>query len=74
MVIAGSTLLLKTKTSSIDFLAAEKSSKMALFLLDQKVSALQKDKDGKIIICNKSKMVSGYKDKISELSSKVKKY
>ena len=35
---------------------------------------IKKDKDGKIIICNKSKMVSGYKDKISELSSKVKKY
>ena len=35
---------------------------------------IKKDKDGKIIICNKSKMVSGYKDKISELSTKVKKY
>ena len=35
---------------------------------------IKKDKEGKIIICNKSKMVSGYKDKISELSSKVKKY
>jgi hypothetical protein len=35
---------------------------------------IKKDKDGKIIICTKSKMYSGYKNKIEELSSKVKKY
>lgn len=35
---------------------------------------IKKDKDGKIIISNKSNVFSGYKDKILELSSKVKKY
>ena len=35
---------------------------------------IKKDKDGKIIICNKSKVFNGYKNKIDELSSKVKKY
>jgi hypothetical protein len=35
---------------------------------------IKKDKDGKIIICIKSKMYSGFKDKIEELNSKVKKY
>lgn len=35
---------------------------------------IKKDKDGKIIICNKAKLYSGYKDKIDELSNKVKKY
>jgi len=35
---------------------------------------IKKDKEGKIIICNKSKIFSGYKDKIEELSGKVKKY
>jgi hypothetical protein len=35
---------------------------------------IKKDKDGKIIICNKSKIYSGYKNKLEELSSKVKKY
>lgn len=35
---------------------------------------IKKDKDGKIIICSKSKLYSGYKDKIDELSGKVKKY
>ena len=35
---------------------------------------IKKDKDGKIIICNKSKIFSSYKNKIDELSNKVKKY
>ena len=35
---------------------------------------IKKDKNGKIIICNKSKLYSGYKDKIDELKNKVKKY
>lgn len=35
---------------------------------------VKKDKDGKIIICSKSKLYSGYKDKIDELSTRVKKY
>jgi hypothetical protein len=35
---------------------------------------IKKDKDGKLIICNKSRIYTGYKDKIEELNSKVKKY
>jgi hypothetical protein len=35
---------------------------------------IKKDKEGKIIICDKSKLHSGYKSKIDELNSKVKKY
>lgn len=35
---------------------------------------IKKDKDGKIIICSKLKVYSGFKDKIEELNSKVKKY
>lgn len=35
---------------------------------------IKKDKDGKIIICNKSKVYSGFKTKIDELNTKVKKY
>jgi len=35
---------------------------------------VKKNKDGKIIICNKSKVFSGYKDKIDKLNNKVKKY
>jgi hypothetical protein len=35
---------------------------------------IKKDKDGKIIIFNKSKIYSGYKNKIDELSNRVKKY
>lgn len=35
---------------------------------------IKKDKDGKIIICTKSKLYTGFKDKIEELNSKVKKY
>ena len=35
---------------------------------------IKKDKDGKIIICNKSKIYSSYKSKIEELSNRVKKY
>jgi len=35
---------------------------------------IKKDKSGKIVICNKAKLYSGYKDKIDELKNKVKKY
>jgi hypothetical protein len=35
---------------------------------------IKKDKDGKIILCNKSKLYSGFQSKIDELNSKVKKY
>lgn len=35
---------------------------------------IKKDKDGKIIICSKSKIYSGFKDKIEELNNRVKKY
>jgi len=35
---------------------------------------VKKDKDGKIIICTKSKIHSHYKNKIEELHNKVKKY
>ena len=35
---------------------------------------IKKDKDGKIIICNKSKIYSTYKNKIEELSNRVRKY
>jgi hypothetical protein len=35
---------------------------------------IKKDKDGKIIICDKSKLDLGYKSKIDELNLKVKKY
>ena len=35
---------------------------------------IKKNKEGKIIICNKSKIYSGYKDKIDILSNKVKQY
>jgi len=35
---------------------------------------IKKNKEGKLIICTKSKIYSGYKDKIEELNDKVKKY
>ena len=35
---------------------------------------IKKDKNGKLIICGKSKIFSGFKDKIDELNNKVKKY
>ena len=35
---------------------------------------VKKNKDGKLVICTKSKIYSGYKDKIDELNDKVKKY
>ncbi len=35
---------------------------------------IKKNKDGKLIICSEAKIYSGYKDKIDELKSKVKKY
>lgn len=35
---------------------------------------IKKDKDGKIIICTKTKLDSSYKTKINELNSRVKKY
>ena len=54
-----------------------KNSKKIFFiiydlLLGNKI--IKKDKDGKIMICNKLKIYSGYKHKIEELSTKVKKY
>ena len=35
---------------------------------------IKKDKDGKIIICSKTKLYSNFKNKIEELNNKVKKY
>jgi len=35
---------------------------------------IKKDKDGKIIICNNSKVSLEYKEKIEELTNKLKKY
>jgi hypothetical protein len=35
---------------------------------------IKKNKEGKLIICTKSKIYTGYKDKIEELNDKVKKY
>jgi hypothetical protein len=35
---------------------------------------IKKNKDGKIIVCGKAKIYSGFKDKIDELKNKVKKY
>lgn len=35
---------------------------------------IKKNKEGKLIICTKSKIYSGYKDKIEELNDRVKKY
>jgi hypothetical protein len=52
------------------------SSKILFILYDITVGNkyVKKDKDGKIIICSKLKVYSGFKDKIQELNSKVKKY
>ena len=52
------------------------SSKILCILYDISVGNkyVKKDKDGKIIICSKLKVYSGFKDKIEELNSKVKKY
>jgi hypothetical protein len=52
------------------------SSKILFILYDISVGNkyVKKDKDGKIIICSKLKVYSGFKDKIEELNSKVKKY
>jgi hypothetical protein len=52
------------------------SSKIICILYDISVGNkyVKKDKDGKIIICSKLKVYSGFKDKIEELNSKVKKY
>jgi hypothetical protein len=52
------------------------STKIACILYDILVGNkyIKKDKDGKIIICSKLKVYSGFKDKIQELNSKVKKY
>ena len=52
------------------------SSKILCILYDITVGNkyVKKDKDGKIIICSKLKVYSGFKDKIEELNSKVKKY
>lgn len=35
---------------------------------------IKKNKDGKLVICTKSKIYNGYKDKIEELNDRVKKY
>lgn len=35
---------------------------------------VKKNKDGKLVICTKSKIYNGYKDKIEELNDRVKKY
>ena len=35
---------------------------------------IKKNKDGKIIVCGKAKIYSGFKDKIDELKNKVKLY
>ena len=52
------------------------SSKILCILYDISVGNkyVKKDKDGKIIICSKLKVYSGFKNKIEELNSKVKKY
>lgn len=52
------------------------STKIFFILYDITVGNkyVKKDKDGKIIICSKLKVYSGFKDKIEELNSKVKKY
>lgn len=52
------------------------SSKILCILYDISVGNkyVKKDKDGKIVICSKLKVYSGFKDKIEELNSKVKKY
>ena len=51
-------------------------SKVCFTLYDISVGNkyIKKDKDGKILICGKSKIYSGFKDKIEELNDKVKKY
>lgn len=52
------------------------SNKLFFILYDLIVGNkyIKKDKDGKIIIFNKSKLYSGFKNKIDELNNKVKKY
>jgi hypothetical protein len=52
------------------------ASKIVFILYDITIGKkfIKKDKDGKIIICNKTKILSGFKDKINELNTKVKKY
>ena len=51
-------------------------NKILFILYDISVGnkCIKKDKDGKIIILNKSKIFDGYKNKIDELSNRVKKY
>jgi len=57
-------------------LIANNTNRMVFILYDITLGnkIIKKDKDGKIIICNKSKIYSGFKEKINELTSKVKKY
>jgi len=52
------------------------STKIACILYDILVGNkyIKKDKDGKVIICSKLKVYSGFKDKINELNTKVRKY
>ncbi len=55
---------------------SENIGKICIIMYDISVGNkfIKKDKNGKIIICNKSKLYSGYKDKIDELKNKVKQY
>jgi hypothetical protein len=57
-------------------LIALKTNKMLFIIYDITIGKkiIKKDKEGKIIICNKSKLYSGFKEKINELTNKVKKY
>jgi len=57
-------------------LIANNTNRMVFILYDITTGnkIIKKDKEGKIIICSKSKIYSGFKEKIIELSSKVKKY
>ena len=52
---------------------ANNINKISLIIYDISLGNkyIKKDKDGKIILCNKSKV---FKDKINELTSKLKKY
>lgn len=52
------------------------SNKMAFIIYDITVGnkIIKKDSNGKIVICSKSKAYSNFKEKINELSTKVKKY
>lgn len=57
-------------------LIANNTNRMVFILYDITLGnkIIKKDSDGKIIICNKSKVYSVFKEKINELTNKVKKY